>query len=285
MRRLLTLVVVAIVASSCAQTVNVDQEKAALMTADAEWSKVAKDIDKFVAYFTPDATMSMAGMPAMTGPKVIKDNMGAMMKAPGFDITWKATRAGVAASGDLGYTVGTYAITMNNPAGSPMTEKGNYVTLWKKVDGVWKVIEDTGGPVGPVPVLSPPVIVPASTVKWMDAPPFLPKGAKLAVLVGDPSKPEAFTIRLQMPDGYKIAPHTHPTDEHVTVLSGTFRAAMGTTWDDKALGDFAPGSYANMAATMPHYAMAKGATVVQVHGVGPFVVNYVNPADDPSKAK
>jgi hypothetical protein len=60
---------------------------------------------------------------------------------------------------------------------------------------------------------------------------------------------------------------------------------MGTTWDDKALGDFAPGSYANMAATMPHYAMAKGTTVVQVHGIGPFVVNYVNPADDPSKAK
>ena len=58
---------------------------------------------------------------------------------------------------------------------------------------------------------------------------------------------------------------------------------MGTTWDDKALGDFAPGSYANMAATMAHYAQAKGATVVQVHGVGPFVVNYVNPADDPSK--
>ena len=93
MRRLLTLVVVAIVASSCAQTVNVDQEKAALMTADAEWSKVAKDIDKFVAYFTPDATMSMAGMPAMNGPKAIKDNMGPMMKAPGFDISWKATRA------------------------------------------------------------------------------------------------------------------------------------------------------------------------------------------------
>ena len=54
------------------------------------------------------------------------------------------------------------------------------------------------------------------------------------------SKPEPFTIRLQMPDGYKIAPHTHPTDEHVTVLSGTFRAAMGTTWDDKALGDSRP---------------------------------------------
>ena len=286
MRRLTTLVVVAVVAvaaASCAATVNVEQEKAALMAADAAWLTTAKDIDKFVTYFTPDATMGMAGMPAMKGPQAIKDNMGPMMKAPGFDITWKATRAEVAASGDLGWTAGTYAITMNNPAGSPMTEKGKYVTNWKKINGAWKVVEDTGGPDGPVPILSAPVVVPAAAVKWMDAPPFLPKGAKLAVLVGDPSKPEAFTIRLQMPDGYKIAPHTHPTDEHVTVMSGTFRAAMGTKWDDKALGDFAPGSYANMAASMPHFATAKGVTVVQVHGVGPFVVNYVNPADDPSK--
>ena len=285
MRRLATLIVVAVVAVSCAPTVNVEQEKTALMAADAEWLKNAKDIDRFTSFFTPDATMAMAGMPAMKGPQAVKDNMGPMMKAPGFDISWKATQAEVAASGDLGITAGTYALTMNNPAGAPMTEKGNYLTTWRKVDGAWKVIYDTGGPVGPTPLLSPPVATPTAAIKWMDAPPFLPKGAKLAVLVGDPSKPEAFTLRLQMPDGYKIAPHTHPTDEHVTVLSGVLRAGMGNTWDDKALGDFAAGSYANMAATMSHYVQAKGATVVQVHGVGPFVVNYVNPADDPSKAK
>lgn len=122
-----------------------------------------------------------------------------------------------------------------------------------------------------------------SSVKWGPAPAVFPAGAQLAVMQGNPAGSGPFIIRLRLPDGYVIAPHTHPTDEHVTVLSGTFRAAMGTTWDDKALGDFAPGSYANMAATMPHYAMAKGATVVQVHGMGPFVVNYVNPADDPSK--
>ena len=283
MRRVLTPLAVALVVSSCAQTVNVEQEKTALMAADAAWMKDAKDIDKFVSYFTPDATMSMAGMPAMKGPAAVKANLGPMMKAPGFDIKWTATQAEVSQSGDLGYTVGTYEITMNNPAGSPSVEKGKYQTTWKKVGGAWKVVYDTGSPDGPTAMLSPPVITPAAAVKWGDVPPFLPKGAKLAVLLGDPSQPAPFTIRLQMPDGYKIAPHTHPTDEHVTVMSGTFRAAMGTKWDDKALGDFAPGSYANMAATMPHYAMAKGATVVQVHGVGPFVVNYVNPADDPSK--
>lgn len=283
MRRFITLVVVSVAAASCAQTVNVEQEKAALMAVDAEWLTVAKDIDKFASYFTPDGTMGMAGMPAMVGPQAVKDNLGAMMKAPGFDITWKATRADVAASGDLGYTAGTYAITMNNPAGTPMTEKGKYQTTWKKINGAWKVIEDTGGPDAPVPILSPPVVTPAAAVKWMDAPPFLPKGAKLAVLVGDPNASGAFTVRLQMPDGYKIPPHTHPTDEHVTVLSGVLRAGTGKTWDDKALADYAAGSYANMAATLSHFVQAKGVTVVQLHGVGPFVVNYVNPADDPSK--
>ena len=119
--------------------------------------------------------------------------------------------------------------------------------------------------------------------KWSDPPPVFEKGAQFTLISGDPSKEGLYVVRLKMPAGYKINPHWHPTDEHVTVMSGTFRAAMGTKWDDKALGDFAAGSYANMAAGMAHYAAAKGATVVQVHGIGPFVVNYVNPADDPSK--
>jgi len=283
MYRLATLVVAALVAASCAQTVNVEQEKAALMTVDADWSKTVGDMDKFSSFLAPDATFTMSGAPAVHGDKTIRDTLSGLSKAPGFALTWKATRADVSASGDLGYTAGDYALTVNNAAGVASTEKGAFLTTWKKINGAWRVVEDTAIPSSPPMLSSPGVVTPAAAVKWMDAPPFLPKGAKLAVLVGDPSKPEPFTVRLQMPDGYKIPPHTHPTDEHVTVMSGVFRAAMGPKWDDKALGDFAPGSYANMAASMPHYAAAKGATVVQVHGVGPFVVNYVNPADDPSK--
>ena len=282
MHRLATFVV-ALLAASCAQTVNVEQEKTALMAVDADWAKSVGDMDKFSSFLAPDATFTMSGAPAVHGDKPIREALTGLSKAPGFKLTWKATRADVSASGDLGYTAGDYALSMNNAAGVASTEKGAFLTTWKKINGAWKVIEDTAVPSSPPMLSSPGVVTPAAAVKWMDAPPFLPKGAKLAVLVGDPSKPEPFTIRLQMPDGYKIPPHTHPTDEHVTVMSGTFRAAMGAKWDDKALGDFAPGSYANMAATMPHFAMAKGATVVQVHGVGPFVVNYVNPADDPSK--
>ena len=283
MQRFAPLVVVAVFAAACAQTVNVEQEKTALLAVDADWAKSVGDMNKFGSFLAPDATFTMSGGPSVHGDKAIKDTLTGLSKAPGFSLTWKATRADVSASGDLGYTAGDYALTINNAAGVASTEKGGFLTTWKKINGAWKVVEDTAVPSSPPMLSSAAVVTPAAAVKWMEVPPFLPKGAKLAVLVGDPSKPEPFTLRLQMPDGYKIAPHTHPTDEHVTVLSGTFRAAMGAKWDDKALGDFAPGSYANMAATMPHFAMAKGATVVQVHGVGPFVVNYVNPADDPSK--
>jgi len=283
MRRLVTLVVAAVVAASCAQTVNIEQEKAALMAVDAEWAKAAKNVDTFVSFLAADGTVSLAGAPALKGPAAVKAAFEPMMKAPGFDISWQATRADVGASGDLGYTAGNYTLTTSNANGVPVTEKGKFQTTWKKISGAWKVIEDTATSDAPPAVLSPPVIVPAAGVKWMDAPPFLAPGAKLAVISGDPGAPEPFTIRLQMPNGYKIAPHTHPTDEHVTVMSGVFSAAMGNMWDQKALTDFGAGSYAVMATGMPHYATAKGTTVVQVHGVGPFVVNYVNPADDPSK--
>ena len=283
MRRIFPLLAVAFIVSSCAQTVNVEQEKAALMTRDAEWSRTLPDVDKWAAYFTDDATFATAGAPVMVGRKGIIDGLGPMAKAPGFKVSWTPTGADV--GNDVGITTGTYEVTTNNPTGNPTIEKGSYVTAWKKVNGTWMATHDIGAPASVIPVMQAVVITPAAAVKWGDVPPFLPKGAKLAVLVGDPSKPEPFTVRLQMPDGYKIAPHTHPNDEHVTVLSGTFRAAMGSKWDDKALTDFAPGSYANMAATMPHYAMAKGTTVVQVHGFGPFVINYINAADDPSKQK
>ena len=283
MRRAIIVAVVAVSLASCAQRVDVEQEKAALMKADGEWAQSAKNADSFVSFLAPDATIALAGAPSMKGHAVIKSAFTPMMQAPGFDLSWQAQRAEVAASGDLGYTVGTYTLKTNNMNGVPVVEKGKTQTTWKKIDGAWKVIEDTATSDAPGAVLSPPLAMPVAAVKWMDAPPELPRGAKLAVISGNPAQPEPFTLRLQMPDGYTIAPHTHPTDEHVTVLSGTLRAAMGNTWDDTALGDFPAGSYANMATGMAHYVKAKGATVVQVHGVGPFVVNYVNPADHPAK--
>jgi quercetin dioxygenase-like cupin family protein len=120
-------------------------------------------------------------------------------------------------------------------------------------------------------------------LKWGQAPPALPKGASLAVVSGDPSKTGPFTIRIKFPAGYKIAPHWHPTDEHLTILGGTVALGMGDKADPAAMKELSAGGFAQMPAEMRHYLTAKTDATVQVHGLGPFVLNYVNPADDPRK--
>ena len=120
-------------------------------------------------------------------------------------------------------------------------------------------------------------------VQWGEAPPVFKKGAKMAVLYGDPSKPnELFIVRLKLPAGYRIMPHWHPTDENITVISGSFAVGMGDTIDPRAK-PLPAGSFASMPAKMHHYAVAKGEAVVEVSAIGPFKITYVNPADDPSK--
>ncbi len=116
---------------------------------------------------------------------------------------------------------------------------------------------------------------------WGPAPPVLPPGARVAVLQGDPGQAALFTLRLEMPDGYKIAPHFHPTDEHVTVIEGTFLIGMGDRLDAAHATTLARGGFVTAGAGQHHFAIAKGRTVVQVHAMGPFQLTYVNPADDP----
>lgn len=137
----------------------------------------------------------------------------------------------------------------------------------------------------PAPAAAEHIMMTPPDVKWMDAPPFLPAGAKMAVLEGDPSKPGQFTIRLQMPAGYKIPAHTHPTAEKITVISGNFNLGMGDKLDEAAGKAMPAGSFAIMPAGMKHFAWATDETVVQVHGAGPFQIKYVNSADDPRGAK
>lgn len=113
----------------------------------------------------------------------------------------------------------------------------------------------------------------------------MPPGAKLAVSEGDPNKKGQFTIRLQFPDGYKVPPHTHPTAEKITVISGAVFLGAGTKFDEAAGKEMGTGSFCVMPAAMPHFGWAKGEAVVQVNGAGPFKIKYVNPADDPRQAK
>lgn len=129
------------------------------------------------------------------------------------------------------------------------------------------------------------VIMSEADIQWVDTPPSLPAGAKMAVLQGDPGKPGMYTIRIKAPDGYKVAAHWHPAAEHVTVISGTFNLGMGDKLDETKATAMAAGAFGTVPAKMHHYAWFKGETELQVSGMGPFKLIYVNPADDPSKAK
>ncbi|HEY6064877.1 MAG TPA: cupin domain-containing protein, partial [Thermoanaerobaculia bacterium] len=120
-------------------------------------------------------------------------------------------------------------------------------------------------------------------LKWGDPPPVFPKGMSFAVVSGDPGKPGIFVVRAKVPAGYKINPHWHPTDEHVTLLSGAFAVGMGEKFDKAKMKTVPAGSYALLPAKMPHFVMAKTAATIQISAEGPFGLTYVNPADDPSK--
>jgi hypothetical protein len=137
--------------------------------------------------------------------------------------------------------------------------------------------DSTGSPSAKVHVFDS-----SKDMKWGPAPPMLPKGAQIAVLDGDPMKAGApFTLRLKMPDGYKIPAHSHPTDENVTVLMGALGAGMGDELDTSKGQIMTPGGFVRMPKGMNHFAWTKGATVVQIHGLGPLEFKYVNPSDDP----
>jgi quercetin dioxygenase-like cupin family protein len=103
------------------------------------------------------------------------------------------------------------------------------------------------------------------------------------VLYGDPSKEGLFALRLKLPKGYRLAPHTHPKPEIVTVISGTFRLGMGEIADRSKGQPLSAGSFFGFPPGMAHYAFADDDTVIQLNSTGPWALTYVNPADDPRK--
>jgi ketosteroid isomerase-like protein/quercetin dioxygenase-like cupin family protein len=162
---------------------------------------------------------------------------------------------------------------------------GTWINIMTLQGADWKISADTWNmmpPPAPVTAMSPPVN--AEQIKWGPAPPNVPAGAQLAVISGDPSQPgQPYTIRLKMPDGYKVPAHFHPAHEAATVISGTFNLGMGDKLDITKTQALQAGGFAVAPAGMHHFAWAKGETVVQINGNGPFAITYVNPEDDPSK--
>lgn len=266
--------------AGCARSVNIEEERNAVLAVDRDWSQSVTDLDKFMSFFAPDATAYPQGMPAVKGTDAIRTTFTEMSKAPGFSLAWTAERAEVAGSGDVAYTTGTYQMSMGGA-----NDKGKYVTVWRKqTDGSWKATEDIFN--SDMPPQGPPaqhVMMAPGAIKWEAGPPSLPPGAQITVVTGDPTQAQPFVIRAQVPAGYRVPPHWHPTTENLTVLLGTIALGMGDEFNESQMTSLGTGGFAALPAEMHHYFLARTAATFQVHGMGPFAVNYVNPADDPSK--
>lgn len=141
-------------------------------------------------------------------------------------------------------------------------------------------IAGIGQPDKPQPKLYPP-----DGLKWENGPKSLPPGAKMVVLEGDPAAAGPFVMRVKVLDGYKIPPHMHPKPERVTVISGSFHLGMGDKFDAKHATALPAGSFGTWPAGMRHFVWAEGETVIQLHGEGPWQIEYLNPTDDPRRPK
>jgi quercetin dioxygenase-like cupin family protein len=133
----------------------------------------------------------------------------------------------------------------------------------------------------PAEMIGEHTIVAPQEIKWGPAPAVLPAGAEAAVLFGDPSKEGLFALRLRLPEGYSVPPHTHPVDEVVTVISGTFNLGMGETADQSEAHSLPAGSFFALPPGMAHYVFIDEETVIQISTTGPWGLTYVNPEDDP----
>ena len=128
-------------------------------------------------------------------------------------------------------------------------------------------------------------VVPAPDMQWKEGPRSLPPGAQMMVLEGDPSQPGPFTLRFKFPDGFQIQPHFHTQTEHATVLAGVLHLGMGDTFQPGALRALPAGSFGYWVAGTRHFARAEGETILQLHGMGPWTVQYVNAGDDPRRRR
>lgn len=139
----------------------------------------------------------------------------------------------------------------------------------------------TSAAVHPGDTAKAPTTVSGDAITWGSAPPSLPAGAQASVLHGSPGKEGPFVLRLRFPAGFVVPPHQHSKDEFVTVISGRFSIVAGEKVDKAAFRALPPASFVHLPAGVSHYAVAETESVVQINGVGPFDVKYLNPKDDP----
>jgi ketosteroid isomerase-like protein/quercetin dioxygenase-like cupin family protein len=280
---LVSLMAVAVAAVAQTATSQTKDERAVRAASDAWQGYIAaQNVDSIVALHTPDAVIMFSHAPLVKGTAAIRDVYSGMTKIPGMTLHWTPTKI-VVASPTVATEYGTYTESYNTPQGKA-SDGGNYVTIWNKVNGKWRVALDAPNTTDPLPAppaaAAPPMdpstmeMHAASALTWGDVTvPTFPPGAKIAVLHGDPSGPGGFVLRLQFPDGYQIPVHWHPTGENVTVVTGSLSLGMGNTFDASALHTYGPGDFVYLPPVQSHYGQAHGATIVQINGRGPFAIN------------
>ena len=277
----LPALIAAVMATFTLTTTAVAQSSAEreVRAASAAWQRYisAQQTDSIVALHLPGAILMMANSPPIMGSNGIRAGWGDIVKLPNLSMHWTPQHIEIT-SPTTAQEFGTYTDSYDGPNGKE-SDSGTYIALWKKVNGKWRVALDA--PVSSMPVAA---AAPAEATEfvarnggalaWSDfaSPGFAP-GARISVLHGDPSKPGRFVLRLSFPDGYQVPLHWHPTAEYVTVLSGGASFGMGNAIDAGAAQNVGAGDFAFIPARHAHWLTARGATVVQVSGNGPFQLN------------
>ena len=295
-----------VLGAACATAPRVDraseEQRIRELTRQALRAAQAKDAAALAAVYSEDAVLMGENAPIAVGREAIRNAFAQMLALPNVAVTFEPTRIEVAESGDLAYALATHSVASDMPGGR-LDNRGKHVAVFRKIGGEWKVaafagtsdlpIQQIASAMTPRQQISAGAVAPAEgaaaagghfharELVWRDAPPSLPRGARIAVLEGDPSQPGPFTFRLQLPANYRVPPHFHPVIEHVTVISGTFSVGKGERWDDSQLQRLEAGGFIYMPAGTRHFAQATGETVIQLHSMGPWGVTYVDPKDDP----
>ena len=251
----------------------------AIRAAGEQWQKdiAARNVDALVALHTPDAVLMFSNAPLAKGSAAVRALYDEMVRTPGLLLHWVPTKIEVT-SPATATEYGTYTESYDSPGGK-LRDNGNYVVLWRKIDGKWRVALDAPSTITPLPALMPSeesamVSRSGNTLTWSDfSPPGFPPGGKITVLHGDPFSPGPFALRLQLPDGYQIPLHWHPNAEYLTVLSGGLQMGLGNAVDLKSANRYEPGDFVFIPGREAHFGQAVGQTVLQITGNGPFQLN------------
>ena len=278
----LGMVLGVVAGAACAPaTVNTATDAQTIRSLGNDWQRAiaARDVERIVAIHAPDAVSMSPNMPAAIGSTAIRAAYAGLVNLPGLSLVWVPTSVDVV-SPTVANEYGTYTMSFDGPQGK-INDRGNYTTVWHKINGQWRVATDATVSSTPFPTAvagdvsmdTPDMqVAPASAIVWTDfsSPGFDP-GVKIAVLHGNPAGKGDYVLRLRFPAEYKFPVHWHPGGEHLTVLWGTFMLGMGSTNDWTTVRTYSPGDFLYIPPRHPHFGGAgRSVTVIQLHGEGPF---------------